>query len=51
MPPEKNKGDINETAFPEDTDSYVKCRGCTRLRNRNEAKGPWVLHLSDAVWW
>ena len=24
---------------PEDTDSYVKGRGCTRLRNRNEAKG------------
>ena len=27
----------------EDTDSYVKGRGCTRLRNRNEAKGSWVF--------
>ena len=24
---------------PEDTDTCLKGRGCTRLRNRNEAKG------------
>ena len=33
----------------EDTDLYAKGRGCTRLRNRNEAKGSLVLHLFDAV--
>ena len=39
------------TANPGGAGSYVRGRGwgVGKLRNRGEAKEPWILHLSDRV--